>query len=56
MKKIFCVAFLIIATAIYSQIKIYDTGELIGETTDGNGIIAELRKKGEILTFICIVI
>jgi len=51
MKKIFCVVFLVIATVIYSQIKLYDTGELIGEATDRNGIIAELRKKGEILTF-----
>jgi len=51
MKKIFSIVFLIFATTLYSQIKTYDTGELIGKIQDTEGLVAELRKKEELLTF-----
>jgi|GEM_PF-1756204 len=51
MREIFCVVFFIFATAVYSQIKIYDTIELIGKTEDNKGLVAELRKNNESITF-----
>jgi len=52
MKKIFCIAFLIIATPIYSQIKIYNTGDLIGNVEEIGVLKVELREKNEIVTFL----